>query len=424
MLSDSYITVSDLNGYLKTYLENNYFLQEIFIKGEISNFKRHQSGTFYFAIKDDHSRVSVVMFPLYAKRVQFPLKDGDMVLIKGKINVYEPSGSYSIHASELLFDSIGMLYVRYEELKKKLAEEGLFDESHKKPLPRFPKTIGIITAPFGAAIHDMVRTLKNRWPLCKVILFPSLVQGKEASADLVKKIQVADEYGVDVIICGRGGGSIEDLWPFNEEVVARAIYQCKTPIISAVGHQSDFTIADFVADVRALTPTDGAVQATPNLADVHEQISKEKRLLLSYFKEYLKDQNQVVARLKNSYLFKNPLQIYEKHRYKLDNLERQMDHLMTRIRQNQSDHLASSHLKLNHAMTQYQSKRSAEFQTLVARLDNLSPLKVLKRGYSFATIGTKSIQSVDDVKIDDLIALDVFDGVIKAIVKERKKQNE
>jgi len=209
MLSDQYITVSDLNSYIKTYLENNYFLQEIFIKGEISNFKKHQSGTFYFAIKDDKARVNVVMFPGYAKRVLVPLKDGDSVLIKGRISVYEASGSYSIQASEIIYDSIGMLYLKYEQLKKDLAAEGLFDESHKVALKKYPETIGIITAPYGAAIHDMVKTIRSRWPMAKVILFPSLVQGESAAADIVKNIKLADNYGLDVIICGRGGGSIE-----------------------------------------------------------------------------------------------------------------------------------------------------------------------------------------------------------------------
>ena len=255
MDNQEFLTVSEVNKYIKTYLENNYFLREIFVKGEVSNFKRHQSGTLYFSIKDATSRINVVMFNSYANQIVTELKDGALVLIKGRLSVYEAGGTYQIQAYQVLFDSIGLLYQKYELLKKKLEAEGLFDIQHKKPLPLFPKTIGIITAPYGAAIHDMVQTIQRRWPLAQIILFPSLVQGNKAAEDIAKQIAIADHYGVDVIICGRGGGSIEDLWPFNEEIVARAIYACQTPIISAVGHQSDFTIADFVADKRGLTPT-------------------------------------------------------------------------------------------------------------------------------------------------------------------------
>lgn len=422
MLSDTYITVSDLNRYLKTYLENNYFLQEIFIKGEISNFKRHQSGTFYFAIKDDTSRVSVVMFPMFANRVLFPLKDGDMVLIKGRINVYEANGTYSIQASEILFDSIGMLYVRYEELKKKLEENGVFSMEHKKPLPKYPNTIGIITAPYGAAIHDMVRTLMSRWPIAKVILFPSLVQGKDAADDLVRNIQRADQYGVDVIICGRGGGSIEDLWPFNEERVAMAIYHCKTPIISAVGHQNDFTIADFVADVRALTPTDGAVKATPSKDELYQLFIKEKALLINQFAAYLANYQNILKRYKESYIFKNPISIYEKYRYQVDDFENRLENAFFKLKQFQKEKISILSMQLKHNMVNYTNKSRSTFQNFIARLDNLSPLKVLNRGYSFATVNNHVIQSVEDVQINDVMVLDVADGFIESVVKGRSKK--
>ena len=279
MLSDQYISVSDLNSYVKTYLENNYFLQDIYIKGEISNFKRHQSGTLYFAIKDEKAAVNVVMFQSYANKVKVSLKDGDLVLIRGRINVYEARGTYSINAIEVLFDSKGMLLIQYEQLKEKLLSEGLFAKEAKKPIPKYPFKIGLITAPYGAAIQDMLRTIKSRWPVAEVIIFPSLVQGNDASIDIVKNIKLADNSSLDVIICGRGGGSIEDLWPFNEEIVARAIFNCKTPIISAVGHEIDTTIADYVADERGLTPTDGAIKATPNITDVITKINEYKNSL-------------------------------------------------------------------------------------------------------------------------------------------------
>ena len=311
MLSDEYISVSDLNSYIKTYLENNYFLQDIYIKGEISNFKRHQSGTLYFAIKDESSAVNVVMFQSYANKVKVTLKDGDLVLIKGRISVYEARGTYSINATEVLFDSKGMLLIAYEELKAKLKEEGLFDFSKKKPLPTYPKTIGLITAPYGAAVQDMQRTIKQRWPLADIIIFPSLVQGNDAKYDIVKNIALADSYNLDVIICGRGGGSIEDLWPFNEEIVARAFYNCNTPIISAVGHEIDTTISDYVADARGLTPTDGAMKATPNIKDVIDKVNDLTSQLTSNMNNYLTILNTKVDNLKSSYVLLNPTKIYE-----------------------------------------------------------------------------------------------------------------
>ena len=288
MLNDQYINVSDLNYYIKTYLENNYFLQDVYVKGEISNFKRHQSGTLYFAIKDDKAAVNVVMFASYASKLKTSLKDGDLVLIRGRINVYEARGTYSINASEVIFDSKGMLLIQFEELKAKLASEGLFDAKYKKALPKYPLKIGLITAPYGAAVQDMQRTIKSRWPLAQIYIYPSLVQGSNAAVDIVKNIQIADKDNLDVIICGRGGGSIEDLWPFNEEIVARAIFACNTPIISAVGHEIDTTIADYVADERGLTPTDGAIKATPKLSDVLQRVLDLKSSLILNMDNYLK----------------------------------------------------------------------------------------------------------------------------------------
>ena len=299
MLNSNFLTVSEVNSYIKTYLENNYFLSDIYVKGEISNFKRHQTGTFDFSIKDATSKINVVMFSSYANKVKDPLKDGSLVLIRGHISVYEAAGNYQIIATELSLDSIGQLYLEYERLKKQLEAEGLFDEKYKKALPAYPNKIGIITAPKGAAIHDMLNTIQHRWPLADVILFPSLVQGIKAAEDIVKNIQLADQYDLDVIICGRGGGSIEDLWPFNEEIVARAIFHCKTPIISAVGHQSDYTIADFVADKRGLTPTDGAVLATPKKETELEKISNQKKLLLHLMAQIINQKKTLLAQQKN-----------------------------------------------------------------------------------------------------------------------------
>ena len=421
MLSDEYISVSDLNSYIKTYLENNYFLQEIYIKGEISNFKRHQSGTLYFAIKDESCAVNVVMFQSYANKVKVSLKDGDLVLIKGRISVYEARGTYSINATEVLFDSKGMLLIAFEELKAKLKEEGLFDISKKKALPQYPKTIGLITAPYGAAVQDMQRTIKQRWPLADIIIFPSLVQGNDAKYDIVKKIAIADSYNLDVIICGRGGGSIEDLWPFNEEMVARAFFECNTPIISAVGHEIDTTISDYVADARGLTPTDGAIKATPNINDVIEKVNELNNQLQSNMNNYLKTLKTNLTNLKNSYVLLNPTKIYETYRYKVDDLE---NTLLNKIK----DLTSSYKLKIiNYKQsinTSIERKVNISKQLLLAntsKLDSLSPLKVLNRGYAFATINNKVVKKIEDVNEKDSIKLSLSDGTINALVISKEK---
>ena len=421
MLSDEYISVSDLNSYIKTYLENNYFLQDIYIKGEISNFKRHQSGTLYFAIKDDKAAVNVVMFQSYANKVKVTLKDGDLVLIKGRISVYEARGTYSINATEVLFDSKGMLLIAYEELKAKLKEDGLFDLSYKKQLPLYPSKIGLITAPYGAAVQDMMRTIKQRWPIAQVIVFPSLVQGSEAKYDIVKNIQLADSYNLDVIICGRGGGSIEDLWPFNEEIVARAFFECNTPIISAVGHEIDTTITDYVADARGLTPTDGAMKATPNIKDVSEKINDLKNQLSSNIDNYIKLLKTNVTNLKNSYVLTNPTKIYETYRYKVDDLENLLLNHIKDLTSSTKLRVLDYKQRINNKIQEKVNRSRNNLLANASKLDSLSPLKVLSRGYAFATIDNKVIKKIDDVKENENIKLSVSDGNINALVISKEK---
>ena len=422
MLSDEYISVSDLNSYIKTYLENNYFLQDIYIKGEISNFKRHQSGTLYFAIKDESSAVNVVMFQSYANKVKVTLKDGDLVLIKGRISVYEARGTYSINATEVLFDSKGMLLIAYEELKAKLKEEGLFDFSKKKPLPTYPKTIGLITAPYGAAVQDMQRTIKQRWPLADIIIFPSLVQGNDAKYDIVKNIALADSYNLDVIICGRGGGSIEDLWPFNEEIVARAFYNCNTPIISAVGHEIDTTISDYVADARGLTPTDGAMKATPNIKDVIDKVNDLTSQLTSNMNNYLTILNTKVDNLKNSYVLLNPTKIYETYRYKVDDLENSLVNHIKDLTSSLKIQIIDFKQSINQNIVKKMTLSRQNLLSNTSKLDGLSPLKVLNRGYAFATVNNKVIKKVDDVNENENITLSVVDGNINALVISKEKK--
>ena len=268
-MEQNYQSITELNSYIKEILDNNIYLNKVYLKGEISNFKNHTRGHLYFTLKDETSRLNAVMFQNNAKTLSFVPEDGMNVLVTGRISAYPASGSYQVYVEEMTLDGLGNLYIEFEKLKEKLFKEGLFNKDHKKPIPRFPERIGVITADTGAAVRDIMSTIKRRYPLCEVILFPTLVQGEFAAPNIVKQIEVADTYNCDVLIVGRGGGSIEDLWAFNEEIVARAIYNAETPIISAVGHEPDFTIADFVADLRAPTPTGAAEMAVPTIMDIN-----------------------------------------------------------------------------------------------------------------------------------------------------------
>ncbi|MBR4351355.1 MAG: exodeoxyribonuclease VII large subunit [Bacilli bacterium] len=396
---NEYITVGALTRYIKYRLDNDPNLQEVCLKGEISNFKKHTRGHFYFTIKDEESRINAIMFASNASKVNFEIQDGMKVLVKGKVSVFEQTGNYQIYVSEIKEDGIGNLFELYEKLKKDLEKEGLFKPEHKKPIPRIPKRVGVITAPTGAAVRDIMSTINRRYPLCEVILFPSLVQGKDAKDDIVKNIKLADTYNLDVIICGRGGGSIEDLWAFNEEIVARAIYACETPIISAVGHEIDFTIADFVADRRAETPTAAAEMCVPNKTDLISVINQmEKRLNKNILS--LIDSNRLkLNKLKESYILKNPMSIYQIKEEKLSN---DIDRLNTFIK-----------VVLD--------KKTIKYDHIVEKLEVLNPLNTLKRGYSVTKKDNKVISSIKDVKVNDEIRVDIKDGYLISNIKEVKE---
>ncbi len=279
-MNEKYLTVTSLTRYLKYKFENDENLRKVFLKGEISNFKAHTTGHLYFSIKDETSKINAIMFKSNASKLNFMPVEGMKVLVTGSVRVYEATGNYQIYVDELIEDGIGNLYVAFEELKKKLTKEGLFDSKYKKALPKIPNKVGIVTAKTGAAIKDILSTIKRRYPLCETYLFPCLVQGENAPSDIVNKIKQADKYNLDVLIVGRGGGSFEDLNCFNDEEVARTIFACNTPVISAVGHEIDFTIADYVADFRAPTPTGAAEIAVPNIIDL-KNILKQYNIRLN-----------------------------------------------------------------------------------------------------------------------------------------------
>ena len=417
-MNKEYLTVSQLTKYIKYKLDNDVNLREVYLKGEISNFKAHTRGHFYFTIKDEGSRINAVMFASSASKVKFTPEDGMKILVTGRISVYEATGGYQIYVNEMMEDGVGNLYVAFEQLKKKLASEGLFDDRYKKPIPKIPERVGVITAPTGAAIRDIISTINRRFPLTDVILLPSLVQGEGAKEDIVRQIKRAEDYNLDVLIVGRGGGSIEDLWAFNEEIVARAIFECPIPVISAVGHEIDFTIADFVADLRAPTPTGAAEIAVPNKADVINYINQLSLRSRKATGNILELKKKRLDNIKSNYILNNPLDLYSAKIQKLD-------YLTESLVKNYKNIIDKEKIKLNNIKTRplfsnplvILDKTKQKYALLLSKLDALSPLKTLERGYGIVKIGDKAVTSIEDLKKDDLINIELKDGSKEAIIK-------
>ena len=420
-MDDKYLSVTALTRYIKYKIDNDIHLQEVYLRGEISNFKAHTRGHYYFTIKDETSRISAIMFSFNASKLKFLPEDGMKILVKGKISVFESTGNYQIYVEEMMEDGIGNLHIAFEQLKKKLEDEGLFDQKHKKPIPKIPMKVGIITASTGAAVKDILSTIKRRFPICKTILFPCLVQGELAKDDIVKKLDIADNYGLDVIILGRGGGSIEDLWPFNEEIVARKVFSCKTPIISGVGHQIDFTICDFVADVRAETPTGAAERAVPKLSDLLLEINNFEIRCTNNIKRILDNNKLRLKKLKESYVLKNPLGMYEIKEQKLDNIIDKLNTIInTIIYTNKSKlEIIEGSIIFKDPKVLYSDKLK-KTNHLIEKLEILNPLNALKRGYSIAKKDDKCINSIKGLKKDDNINIIIKDGEVKAKVMEVK----
>ena len=420
-MQDKYISVTALTRYIKFKIDNDVHLQEVYLKGEISNFKAHTRGHFYFTIKDETSRINAIMFSYNASKIKFTPEDGMKVLVKGKISVFESTGNYQIYVEEMSEDGVGNLYVAFEQLKKKLGDEGLFDAKYKKPIPKIPMRVGIVTAPTGAAVKDILSTIKRRFPICKTILFPCLVQGELAKDDIVKKLDIADNYDLDVIILGRGGGSIEDLWPFNEEVVARKVFNCKTPIISGVGYKIEFTICDFVADVRAETPTGAAERAVPMLSDLLLEIDSYKTRYTNAVRRILDNNKLILKKLKESYVLKNPLSMYEIKEQKLDNIIDKLNTCMNAVIYTAKSKLEiiENSIIFKDPKVLYDDKLK-KTNHLIEKLEILNPLNALKRGYSITKKDNKCITSIKDIKKDNNINIMIKDGEIKAKVMEVK----
>lgn len=417
MNNDKYLTITAITRYLKYKLDSDEHLKNVFLKGEISNFKAHSTGHLYFSLKDETSKINAIMFSVNAKKLKFHPQDGSKVLLVGRISVYEATGNYQIYVEDMIEDGVGNLYIAYEKLKAELAKEGLFDDSHKKKIPKIPSKVGIITAPTGAAIKDIISTIRRRFPLCETILFPSLVQGENAASDIVKNIKLADTYDLDVLIVGRGGGSIEDLWPFNEEIVARAIYEANVPIISAVGHEVDFTIADFVSDLRAPTPTGAAELAVPNQTDVLKHIEQLRIRANENIYKKINYQKLYLDSLKNSFVIKSPMIMYENKKQKLDmNLEKikNLINNILEVRKSKFNLLKSNYL-LNNPNEIYKHQQ-IRLENIIDKLNIINPLNTLKRGYTLTYSNDNIVKDIKDIKVGNVIKTRFTNGTVESTV--------
>lgn len=425
MEEKQYLSVTALTKYIKYKFDNDVHLKNVMLKGEISNFKHHSRGHFYFTLKDDNAQISAIMFASSAKSVVFTPESGMSVLVEGYLTVFESSGQYQIYVKKMTEDGVGDLHVAYEQLKKKLESEGLFDQKHKQAIPKFPKTIGVLTSPTGAAVQDIINIVNRRYPLSSIIIYPTLVQGEFAKDSIVLNIKKCNQDGlVDVIILGRGGGSIEDLWPFNEELVAYEIFKSKIPIISSVGHETDFTISDFVADLRAPTPSGGAELAVPNQAELFSYLSRLNNQNIVSLNRVLKTKQQAFKRVTDSYVLKDPLRMTESKNRKLDFLSEKLELLnpINRVKQSKID-LDKMNKELQVHFSNVIKKKQSDYVLTINKLELLNPLSIMKKGYGVVKFKDKMIKSVKQVKVNEEITVMVNDGSIKATVKDIERND-
>ena len=416
-MENEYLTVSQLNAYINKKLKFDQNLKNIYVKGEISNFKTYSSGHSYFTLKDKNSQIPAVMFKGRRRFLKFEPKDGMKVIIKGKVEVYERDGKYQLYVTTITEDGIGALHIAFEQLKKKLDKEGLFDDAHKKEIPAYPQRIGVVTASTGAAVKDIIQTIKGRYPYCEILVFSTLVQGDLAAPQIVRQINHAQQYDIDTLIVGRGGGSIEDLWPFNEEIVARTIYECKIPVISAVGHEVDFTISDFDADARAPTPTGAAVLAVPDINEVQYKLKQLTDRLNKNINDKITENKTKLNNISQKQILKNPESIYEIKGMTLDNLINKLEFASKNIiteNRNKLFKLENKNILKN--PEEITKMKKEVFLRHVAKLEVLNPLITLKRGYTYAKIDGKVVSSAKDVKSGDKLDVEFDDGVVNTKV--------
>lgn len=412
-MDNQYVTVSHINRYINNKMKLDETLNDIAIIGELSNFKTYPSGHSYFTLKDKDSQIPGVMFYGFRQYLKFEPENGMRVIINGSIEVYEKNGHYQLYARKMTEAGRGDLHIAYEKLKRKLDSEGLFDESHKKKIPKYPTRIGVVTASTGAAVRDIITTINRRYPQCEVIVFSTLVQGELAKFNIAEQIEKAQNYDLDTLIVGRGGGSIEDLWAFNEEIVARAIYDCEIPVISAVGHEIDFTISDFVADLRAATPTAAAERAVPDVNALKREIDQYNIRLVNSIDEKITRYRNRLTEISNKQIFVNPESIYNIQKMQLDTIIARFNLSSKKITEGNRNKLfkIENSLVLKNPETIIKNKKD-EYLRLLGKLEVLNPLLTLKRGYSIAKHNDKVISSASSVDVGDEVDIEFDDGTV------------
>lgn len=444
-MSEEYVTVSALTKYIKYKFDKDPHLGRVYLTGEISNFRLRPTHQ-YFSLKDEQAIISATMFQSAFKKIQFRPEEGMKVLVIGKVSVFEKSGQYQINIEHMEPDGVGALYLAYEQLKKKLEAEGLFSLP-KKPIPQFPKKIAILTSESGAVIQDIQTTVARRFPIVQLVLYPTVVQGVHAVNSILKNLDLVEQEDYDVVIIGRGGGSIEDLWAFNEELVVRRVAELSIPVISSVGHETDTTLIDFVSDMRAATPTAAAEIATPVLMEIHQQLRNLQTRLEQALSRQLQIKRERMQALANASIFQNPERIYQVYQQRVDQLEMRLTQMMKQSvqqkrqqlvknqhrlelgspsRRVQTEKQALQYLakRLEQAQGQLMKDKKQQFQRAIQQLDLLSPLKIMNRGYGILQQEETIIKSVDQLEVNQELTIQLVDGTVRSKVTSVEKGNQ
>ena len=444
-MSEEYVTVSALTKYIKYKFDKDPHLGRVYLTGEISNFRLRPTHQ-YFSLKDENAIISATMFQSAFKKIQFRPEEGMKVLVIGKVSVFEKSGQYQINIEHMEPDGVGALYLAYEQLKKKLEAEGLFSLP-KKPIPQFPKKIAILTSESGAVIQDIQTTVARRFPIVQLVLYPTVVQGVHAVNSILKNLDLVEQEDYDVVIIGRGGGSIEDLWAFNEEPVVRRVAELSIPVISSVGHETDTTLIDFVSDMRAATPTAAAEIATPVLMEIHQQLRNLQTRLEQALSRQLQIKRERMQALANASIFQNPERIYQVYQQRVDQLEMRLQQMMQQSvqqkrqqlvkyqhrlelvspsRRVQTEKQALQYLakRLEQAQGQLMKDKKQQFQRAIQQLDLLSPLKIMNRGYGILQQEETIIKSVDQLEVNQELTIQLVDGTVRSKVTSVEKGNQ
>ena len=444
-MSEEYVTVSALTKYIKYKFDKDPHLGRVYLTGEISNFRLRPTHQ-YFSLKDENAIISATMFQSAFKKIQFRPEEGMKVLVIGKVSVFEKSGQYQINIEHMEPDGVGALYLAYEQLKKKLEAEGLFSLP-KKPIPQFPKKIAILTSESGAVIQDIQTTVARRFPIVQLVLYPTVVQGVHAVNSILKNLDLVEQEDYDVVIIGRGGGSIEDLWAFNEEPVVRRVAELSIPVISSVGHETDTTLIDFVSDMRAATPTAAAEIATPVLMEIHQQLRNLQTRLEQTLSRQLQIKRERMQALANASIFQNPERIYQVYQQRVDQLEMRLQQMMQQSVQHKRQQLVKNQhrlelgspsrrvqtekqalqylaKRLEQAQGQLMKDKKQQFQRAIQQLDLLSPLKIMNRGYGILQQEETIIKSVDQLEVNQELTIQLVDGTVRSKVTSVEKGNQ